>query len=707
MAFVAMAVAGLSMGSLYQTAFSEQKDKLIQLVRREARSMEVMADQFANMGLPPDEVLAATMKQVIAIHWSLDFGKTGELMVGRLEGDMIKFLIDGGSNKKGGQKPSVSVNSGLAVPMRRALEGYSGVIMDSDYRGVEVLAAYQPVSRLNLGIVAKIDMAELRQPFIRAGAISSFGAILILLFGTVLFRRISSPLAENLEKAVARLTEAQRIARLGNWERNIQTGQGWWSEETYKIFGMAPEEVSPTLESFLGGIHPEDREMVESAIDRCIAGKEPYSIEYRILLPDGTQRTVYGRGTWRIDASGEPARISGTVQDITQRRRAEADLDHQRILFEAVFRDVPDAMVMADTERTIIMINPAFTRTFGYEAKDILGFNGEMIYESPEEFKRQGRIRFNLSAERQLEPYLVTYRRKNGETFPGETVGTQIRDGDGNTLGYIGVIRDVTSRVEAEEALRQALVKAEEANQAKSVFLATMSHELRTPLNSIIGFSETLMRQLFGPLGNDKYKEYAEDINSSGSHLLAVITDILDISKIEAGELDLTEEDVSWQDLVLSGIKMLREQAEDLDITLSCAFPHDSPLLRADPRHIKQIVINLVSNAIKFTPPGGNISLDVSLDGQQGFLLTVQDSGVGIEESNIPKVLEPFGQVGDIYSRNYEGTGLGLPLAKSLVEIHDGTLTLNSAPGKGTTVTVRFPPERTIMDPIPLAAAKS
>lgn len=951
MAFVAVAVAGLSMWSLYQTAFSEQRGQLSHLAKSEARAMEVMADQFANSGLSPDEVLAATMKQVTAIHWNLDFGKTGELMVGRLEGGMISYLIGGTRSKEGEPQTPVPMDSGLAVPMHRALQGYSGILIGPDYGGVEVLAAYQPVGRLNLGIVAKIDTAELRRPFIRAGAISSVGAILIILLGTVLFRRISSPLAENLEKAVARLTEAQRIARLGNWERNIKTGQGWWSEETYKIFGMAPEDFSPTLESFLGGVHPEDREMVKSAIDRCMAGKEPYSIEYRILLPNGAQRTIYGRGTWRTDASGEPARISGTVQDITrrrrteedvrrlaaaieslsenfalfgaddrlimcnekykqlnekvpeanqpgtlfedhmracvemklipeaigreeewikerverhqnptgpfellrhggiwlsvneqrmpdgsivtistditqrkqaeerlqdaietisdgfayydanerlvlansryivndkareaifpgarfediirfgvenglypasegreeewiaerlaqfrnpkgileqqqadgrwmqiserktadggtvaiftdvsERRRAEADLDHQRILFEAVFRDVPDAMVMTDTDRTIIMINPAFTRTFGYEAKDILDLNTEVIYESPEEFERQGRIRFNLAAERQLEPYLVTYRRKNGEIFPGETVGTQIRDGEGNTLGYIGVIRDVTSRVEAEEALHQALVKAEEANQAKSVFLATMSHELRTPLNSIIGFSETLMRELFGPLGNEKYKEYAEDIHSSGSHLLAVITDILDLSKIEAGELTLTEEDVSLRDLVQSGIKMLREQAEDLDIALSCAFPRNCPMLRADPRHIKQIVINLVSNAIKFTPPGGKISLNVSLDDQQGFLLTVKDSGVGIEESDIPKVLEPFGQVGDIYSRTYEGTGLGLPLAKSLVEIHDGTLALKSAPGKGTTVTVRFPPERTITAPISLAAAKS
>ena len=186
-----------------------------------------------------------------------------------------------------------------------------------------------------------------------------------------------------------------------------------------------------------------------------------------------------------------------------------------------------------------------------------------------------------------------------------------------------------------------------------------------------------------------------------------MITDILDISKIEAGEMIVAEEEVDLLFLVEASIKMLREQAEEQGITLSRLFPNDCPKLLADPRHIKQIVLNLVSNAVKFTPPKGKISLEVTVDDEHAVLLVIEDNGIGIEEKNLAKVLEPFGQIGDVYTRTSEGTGLGLPLAKSLVEIHGGTLELASTFGEGTTVTIRFPPERTMPAEVPLDAIES
>ncbi len=700
-----MSVAGLSMLSLYEAAFTEQRDQLSHTAKSQARSMEVMADHLRAMGMLPDKVFADTLNQVSATYRDVEgFGHSGELILGKLEDGQIVFLLHRYSLANKRTLKSVSFESGLAQPMRQALLGISGTMIGYDYRGAEVLAAYQPVRSLNLGIVTKIDMAEIRAPFIRAGAISTVGAVLIILLGTVLFRRISTPLVDNLEKAVTRLTEAQRIARLGNWERTIETGEGWWSDETYRIFGLEPKIVSPTLETFYKAIHPEDRETVKTAIERCLDGKEPYSIEYRILRPDGSQRTIYGRGTWRVDKTGKPSRISGTVQDITKRRRTEDDVRR----LAAAIEELSENFALYGPDDRMVMCNKKF-REINEAIAEYL--NPGVTFEEQTRAKiEKGLIPEAVGHE---EEWLKT--RMDWHRNPGELHEIARQDGiwlliheqrmaDGST---ITLSTDITDRKRAEEDLRQALVKAEEANRAKSTFLANMSHELRTPLNSIIGFSDALKTQLFGPLGGDKYREYAEDINASGLHLLEVISDILDISKIEAGELAASDEEVDLPDLVESAIKMLREQAEKNGIMLSRVFPQDCPGLRADPRHIKQIVLNLVSNSLKFTPAGGKIRLEILVGDDQGLLLVVEDTGIGIEESNIEKALEPFGQVGDIYSRPFEGTGLGLPLAKSLAELHGGSLSLESQPGKGTMVTVRFPPQRTVIDSNPRAAIKS
>ena len=270
--------------------------------------------------------------------------------------------------------------------------------------------------------------------------------------------------------------------------------------------------------------------------------------------------------------------------------------------------------------------------------------------------------------------------------------------------GFVTTYTDITEHKRVETTLRHALIRAEEANQAKSVFLANMSHELRTPLNSIIGFSETLKPQLFGPIGIPKYLEYAGDINASGTHLLDVINDILDISRIEAGEMKLSEETVDLPDLVESAITLPGEQTEDKGVILSRVFPGHDVLLNADPRHIKQIIVNLVSNAVKFTPSEGTISLEIIKDNLDSVSISVRDTGIGISSENIAAVMEPFGQVADIYSRSFEGTGLGLPLAKALMELHGGTLHLASLPGQGTTVTTTFPAARTIARDVSEAA---
>lgn len=251
--------------------------------------------------------------------------------------------------------------------------------------------------------------------------------------------------------------------------------------------------------------------------------------------------------------------------------------------------------------------------------------------------------------------------------------------------------------VRTTETLTVALDQAAASSQAKSQFLATMSHELRTPLNAIIGFSQMISAEPYGPVGSPQYSDFAKLISSSGSHLLSLINDILDLSSLDAGALTLDEEEVDLSDVVRQAVGMLSDQAAKAEVGLEMDLPLDMPLLLVDVRRIRQVVINLLSNAVKFTPSGGQVR--VLLEHRDaGVVLTVSDTGIGMSPEDIPVAFERFGQVDNSLSRKYEGTGLGLPLSRDLVHLHGGRMVLESAPGEGTSVSVELPRSRIVAD---------
>jgi signal transduction histidine kinase len=273
----------------------------------------------------------------------------------------------------------------------------------------------------------------------------------------------------------------------------------------------------------------------------------------------------------------------------------------------------------------------------------------------------------------------------------------------GDQFGYI-VERKLTemalvaAKQEAEraaDAARDAFLNAESANRAKTEFLANMSHELRTPLNAIIGFSEVIQNEIMGKAHNNpRYVDYARDIRQAGTHLLGVINDILDIAKIEAGQLDLREDVFQTGEILDVCVKMLADQASESGLQLLRESPDRLPSLWADEKKFKQIVINLLSNAIKFTPEGGKVTLTAEIEGDGSLKLTVSDTGIGIAADDLEKAMAPFSQVDSAYCRTHEGTGLGLPISRALAELHGGSLGMESEPNVGTTVIVRFPSER-------------
>ena len=276
--------------------------------------------------------------------------------------------------------------------------------------------------------------------------------------------------------------------------------------------------------------------------------------------------------------------------------------------------------------------------------------------------------------------------------------GEPMFDAAGIFLGYRGTGRDITAQIEGEDALKLAKDAAEAASRTKSQILATVSHELRTPLNAIIGFSEVISQGLMGPV-DSRYREYAKDIHKAGTHLLTLINDVLDLSKIEVGQLKLHERAVDLAQLISGCHRLVAERARESFVRIDEVVADDLPLVFGDELRLKQIVLNLLSNAVKFTAAGGTggqVTTDARLAADGGLTISITDTGIGMKPDDIPIALSPFRQLDNAFNRRSEGTGLGLPLAKMLVELHDGVLEIASKVGLGTTVRVHLPSKRVL-----------
>jgi len=284
-------------------------------------------------------------------------------------------------------------------------------------------------------------------------------------------------------------------------------------------------------------------------------------------------------------------------------------------------------------------------------------------------------------------------RRSDGRILEVERI--PMRDG-----GSVSIFTDITERMRNEDALREAMEEAESANRAKNQILANISHELRTPLDAIIGLSDIMKGGRLGPMGDPRYQEYTDDINDAARHLLVVIDDLLDVSRIEAGTLLMNEQIIDMAQLVRSSERLFREAARRQGVTLEVELPARLPHLFGDPVRTRQILINLMSNAIKFTDNGGWVTVSASLARNGRLVMAVADTGIGIPKDALEDVVAPFYRAEQTLTRDHEGTGLGLHLAKSLAEMHQGTLEIESEVGEGTTVTIMFPPARVVsLDP--------
>ncbi|MFA7429688.1 MAG: PAS domain S-box protein [Rhodospirillaceae bacterium] len=509
---------------------------------------------------------------------------------------------------------------------------------------------------------------------------------------------------------------------------------GYANAALLKQFGLKQEDTH----SLRPGTLFEDRELVAQLAAEVATGAAPRNVEARMRRTDGTtfwallsfaQGEFEGRPavfawaadiTDRMEAAAALARhrddLEQAVEESTRelavlnkhlereledRNKAEADVRRGQTYLRAVLDTVADGIITVNSRGLMEEFNPAAERIFGYSRQEAIGQNIAMLMPQPEAERH----------DEHLERYLIEGnprvigrrreffgRRKNGDLFPLYLVVTETAV-EGRPL-YTGLLRDITEQREAEEALLAAKEEAEFANRTKSEFLANMSHELRTPLNAIIGFSEMMQSGILGRVEPAAYRGYVDNIHDSGRHLLDVINDILDISRIEAGRLNLYEEDFNLAEVIDDCLKLIQPRTDVAELKLRRAVPPTLPALHGDERRIKQIALNLLANAVKFTPVGGTVTIGAALvddpASDWGLELSVSDTGIGMSKEDCAKVLAPFVQVDTGLSRRYEGTGLGLPLVVALAELHGAKLGLDSEPGMGTTATVRFPRKRLV-----------
>lgn len=383
-----------------------------------------------------------------------------------------------------------------------------------------------------------------------------------------------------------------------------------------------------------------------------------------------------------------------TVRDVSESKRTEDELRKSEERYEDLVERT-QAAITVHNETEILYANEAAVELHGAKTIENLLGRDPMEFIHPDE-RQEVRLRRVLVLEQGLTAPSMEQKqlRLDGTTIRVECTGNPVQWNDQACI--LIETRDITARHRAETELLVAKESAELANRTKTEFLANMSHELRTPLNAVIGFSEIMKSELLGNIHNEKYLEYCRDIHQSGIHLLQVINDILDISKIEAGKHELFDEEFDPVGAIESCMRLINERAQDGNIKLSILIPSGLPQIRADERKLKQILLNLLSNAVKFTPEGGRVTIEAQADRNSGFKISVTDSGIGIASEDFNTVLTPFGQVESALARKFDGTGLGLPLAKSLAELHGGTLNLESSVGSGTTVTLQLPPQRLV-----------
>lgn len=506
-----------------------------------------------------------------------------------------------------------------------------------------------------------------------------------------------------LRRSEARFRALAESSRAVPWEADVGAFRiTYVGPQIEKIVGFSPAEwVEQDL--WPQRLHPDDRDRVIREGEERAAEGIDHNLEYRLIASDG--RIVWIRDLITVITGDAGQKVLyGVMVDITEEKSREQALRESEARYRQAERvariihwnAVPGrSSAWSDARLAFSETAPRF---FGAEQGELDVTIGEFVarFVHPDDRARLQQ-EFDRFSTARASDYSQEYRiiRKDGVVAFVSEIGQRNYDPAGNLVSSFGTIQDITDRKQTENALRRAQMEAEMANRAKSQFLANVSHELRTPLNAIIGFSEVMKGEIMGPLGAPIYREYSGDIHESGRHLLAIINDILDLSRVEAGQTTITEGEISVGNLIEACLILVRGKANANSLSLAAEIPSDLPQMLGDERLLKQALLNLLSNAVKFTPKGGHVRVK-AMHNRDGLDIAVTDSGIGMSAADIEQVAKPFVQLENWLVRKYEGTGLGLSIVKAFCELHGGALRIESELGKGTVTTIHLPAARII-----------
>ncbi|MCQ8871112.1 MULTISPECIES: PAS domain-containing sensor histidine kinase [unclassified Mesorhizobium] len=515
-------------------------------------------------------------------------------------------------------------------------------------------------------------------------------------------------------EAHQRIDMALVRGRCGLWDWDMVRGKMYWSRSMYDMLGYKPCDTMLSFGEVDQIIHPEDGDLFELA-NRIVAREIDHIDQvFRMRHSDGQWVWMRARAQV-IDPEAPEIQLIGIAVDVTEQRHLALRSEAADLRLRTAIENINESFVLWDSTQRLIMCNSKYQQDNGLSDRDVMPGTARaaleermLAFASERRLAHTSGLQGGATFERQLADgrWLQVNElktRDGGIVSVGSDI-TQIKLHQEKLVDserrLMATIHDLSLARRAEEERSRELVdlnrkymketeRAEAANRAKSEFLANMSHELRTPLNAIIGFSELMEQGLFGPLGSERYEEYATDINSSGKYLLGVINDILDMSKIEAGQFSLDREEIDLGPLISETVRVVSLQAAQKAITVETRIA-DALTLVADRRAIKQIVINLLSNAVKFTGQGGHISVRAR-NTSGALVLTIEDNGCGIPKDALGKLGRPFEQVQNQFSKSHAGSGLGLAISRSLAELQGGALKIRSSEGVGTIVSVRIP----------------